>query len=601
MATAFNTTITLYQNVPLDSTYHNVLRPMRESETDAELAYYIHTPIGGLTGYSYQRLNRNYMRIQGKTDDYRNCNYMSFVNNSHSSKKFYAFIDDVEYVNENTVELSYTIDVMTTYSNRLNVHPCFVEREHSITDKIGDNLVPENVNTGDLLRKWNGDVLFNRFLAVLITNEPLPDRFPCYNRPNLYWKLKMDYTPDAGGLAWNGAPANMFVYAGFLVNDQDDSFFGNPDSRDYYYLQDFRPWDKESGLPTYPSNLNMTLDAVLWAIGKGEISGISASNIIGCYIYPADIGKRDNVQSALTYGYGGFCGLKQTIQVNRPTVFNSGTSADNYTPKNNKLFTYPFCYLSLSNHNGKVATYKFENWWTPFYAFGWVGLITPPAYVLLYPQNYLGSQDNMELGVGLSGLPTPAYKSDQYATWLQSNSESFNWSNIAAVLGGIGGIAGGVATANPIAITAGATSLFQSVGSALATTADIQNTPPQMFGQVDSSNLWTTIAQYGFTFYTHMLRPENAKIIDDYFSMFGYATNRLKTPNIFAESADKLRPHWNYVKTAGADFVALESSGSVSQKINDILDNGVTFWNHLREIGNYDLDNSPQEGTTSDS
>ncbi len=597
MATTFNTLIQLYQNVPLDTSYHNTLRPYRTAEIDSELDYYKMTT-AALTGYSYQRVNREYIRVEGKADSYRSCNYMSFVNQSHSDKKYYAFVDSVEYVNENTFEISYTIDVMTTYANRLNFHDCFVEREHSLTDAPGDNLVPENVNTGELLRRYNTDVIFKNFLAVLITNEPLPDRINAYNRSDLYWKLSYNYTPDAGGFRWNGAPGNMFVYAGFIINDDDSSIFGNPATTNYYFLQDFRPWNRSDNTPVYPSNLNMTLDALLWAIGKGEISGFTTDNIIGCYIYPASFGTKDNVQRAITYGFYGFTGKSTTITVNRPTSFNSGTTADDYVPKNNKLFTYPYCYLAVSNHNGKVANYRWENWYTPVKSFSWVGMMTPPAYVLLYPTDYMGANDNYELGIGLSGLPTPVYKSDQYAQWLQANSESFNWSNIAAVIGGIGSIAGGVASANPIAVTAGAGSLFNTIASSMARVGDMQNTPPQVYGQVDGVNLWVSIRQYGFTIYNQMVRPEIARNIDNYFTMFGYAVKEIKTPNIFAQSTEALRPHWNYLKTAGADFTALDASADVSRKINDILDNGVTFWNHLREIDNYGLDNSPVGVTT---
>ena len=44
-----------------------------------------------------------------------NCNYLAFQNASFGGKWFYAFIDSVEYVNNVTSEVTYTIDVMQTW------------------------------------------------------------------------------------------------------------------------------------------------------------------------------------------------------------------------------------------------------------------------------------------------------------------------------------------------------------------------------------------------------------------------------------------------------------------------------------------------------
>ena len=33
---------------------------------------------------------------------------------------------------------------------------------------------------------------------------------------------------------------------------------------------------------------------------------------------------------------------------------------DGYVPKNNKLFTYPYCFLYVTNLMGNSATYKYE-------------------------------------------------------------------------------------------------------------------------------------------------------------------------------------------------------------------------------------------------
>ena len=83
------------------------------------------------------------------------------------------------------------------------------------------------------------------------------------------------------------------------------------------------------------------------------------------------------------------------------------------------------------------------------------------------------------------------------------------------------------------------------------------------------------------------IRAEFARIIDDYFNMFGYATNRVKTPNITG------RPHWNYVKTKGVVLDVANAPQPYIQKITDCFNKGITFWHNPSEVGNYALDNRP--------
>ena len=80
------------------------------------------------------------------------------------------------------------------------------------------------------------------------------------------------------------------------------------------------------------------------------------------------------------------------------------------------------------------------------------------------------------------------------------------------------------------------------------------------------------------------ITAQMARCIDDYFTAFGYATNRLKVPNINSRSS------WNFVKTNGATF-----SGTIMlddmRKLQAIFDRGVTIW-HTNDVGNYSLENN---------
>ena len=81
------------------------------------------------------------------------------------------------------------------------------------------------------------------------------------------------------------------------------------------------------------------------------------------------------------------------------------------------------------------------------------------------------------------------------------------------------------------------------------------------------------------------VQPEIAKTIDDFFTEYGYATKRVKKPNI------NVRPHWTYTKTIGCNLKGNAPADDL-KAIKDIFDNGITFWKNGDEIGNYSLDNS---------
>ena len=81
------------------------------------------------------------------------------------------------------------------------------------------------------------------------------------------------------------------------------------------------------------------------------------------------------------------------------------------------------------------------------------------------------------------------------------------------------------------------------------------------------------------------ITEEYAKIIDKYFSMYGYKVNDVKTPNITG------RTNWNYVKTIGCNIVGDVPQDDM-QKIKDIFNNGVTLWHNPNTFLDYSQSNN---------
>lgn len=139
--------IVLYENVPFDNTYTDTLYSENVQEQINWFNQYAHHTFNAL---SYQRHTRNTCRVQATADDLYNVNYMIFSNPAYGTKRFFAFVTAVEYINNITTEITYEIDVMQTYFHDYTLEPCFVEREHTSDDTIGHNIATEPVDLGPI-------------------------------------------------------------------------------------------------------------------------------------------------------------------------------------------------------------------------------------------------------------------------------------------------------------------------------------------------------------------------------------------------------------------------------------------------------------------
>lgn len=164
-----NSTIKILHNVPLDNTYEHTIYFANAS---AQNSYF-----SGLAKYTfeaqtYQRVKRGYIRIAKNAESLYDCNYLMFQNSAFGTKWFYAFIKSVEYINNGVSEIEFEIDVMQTWFFDYSLKECFVEREHSATDEIGENLVPETINVGEYVygNRTTSDLTLN--YVVQTTCDP---------------------------------------------------------------------------------------------------------------------------------------------------------------------------------------------------------------------------------------------------------------------------------------------------------------------------------------------------------------------------------------------------------------------------------------------
>ena len=582
MATEPNTTITLYRGVPFDSEYKDTLY---FADNASQASYFAGLYSLSFTEQSYQRINKNTLRIQASAESVADMNYLSITNINHGNRTYYGFITGMPtYINENTCEITYEIDVIQSYlfhydagRSLIEIEHSFVEREHSRTDDIGDNLIEENIELGE-------------YVSTLL-GQPMALDYPEITQPmleavDIVVALPYEWYP-------NGVPSDT-------------------------------PSDQEAGS-------NVRGHKIFRVFGGGFYNGLysamkfysySAANQLEMQELAellkdiASAGLADSISAvfyAPTAFYNNYSADTRNSPITRRFRFaDNHTSIDGYTPKNKKLFTYPYRMIYVDNTNGKGATYKYE-YFTK--GTGYVGPIfnmtcayAVDSEVVIYPKNYKGVENNIQEKFTLSGYPLCPYSIDTYKNWLANNRYSIGASLMSAGLNFAGGAIGAdlalnqakknITPTNPntfgiqSAQLAAGVLAYNAVSNITKTVAQIKDKsvdPVQAKGSVAMSTMLAD-QKFDFFFYDKHIRAEYAEIIDNYFTMFGYACHKVKIPDLFA--GRNTRPVFYYVKTQNSNVKGFANT-EVINAISTILDNGITFWFNPAKFGNYSWDNAP--------
>lgn len=287
-------------------------------------------------------------------------------------------------------------------------------------------------------------------------------------------------------------------------------------------------------------------------------------------------------------------------------LVSTPTSLDGYTPKNQKLRTYPYIYLGFNPTNGSSKIFRYEDFENETPSFKIISEVNPNPTILFIPQNYRGaSGDSLSDITNLNGYPTLSSKNDFYNSWLAQNSEiislnmqqeQFNYEIGAyqTAINSMGNIISQASKGDLGAIVTGANLGFELAKLDKNHEFYIKNQMAQVEKQkllpdkVNMSSSNTTLIGYGlldkniFTRYT--IKKQFAERIDKFFDMYGYLTNTVKIPNL------NNRPNWNYIKTIGANIL-----GNIPQQdlqaLKNMFDNGITLWHNKDTFLDYSQNN----------
>ena len=337
------------------------------------------------------------------------------------------------------------------------------------------------------------------------------------------------------------------------------------------------------------SSLDLNMETANGVIRNGVYSGLSATSnnhinetpqdasVINDYLgFYIDAGKEDSIVSV--YQYPSFCdGATEKFPASETkTIQPALNNIDAYVPKNNKLFTFPFNFLAMSNNEGKDITFRYENFNVPsIIEFDIKGVFLTTPIIFAYPKNHRGINADVDSGISISNFPQCAWVGDAFKAWFAQSKGALALSAFA----GVSQIVGGLATKNPMSVGSGAMAIAGQLGSIY----DHTQVPSTAHGQTNHDSLNSAMRRFKFSFYKMSIKANQAKIIDDYFTRYGYKVNVLKKPNI------DTRPFWNYVQTIDANITGSIPFNDIV-KIKGIYEKGITFW-HTNDIGNYNNDN----------
>ena len=568
-----NTEVRIYSGVPLDRDYNHTVKQTSSSTQLTVFAPYLKYT---LTNLSYQRSGKNTIRVSKLADTLYDCNYMAFQNTAFGNKWFYAFIDRVEYINNNTSEITYTIDVMQTWYFDYDLGECYVESEHSETDGFGENLVKEDIECQELIPMDTRDFTYPDSINP---NSPMYTLVVFYVPNNTKGYItgetlvdgvtKFEVTPCKNGNQYNTGVILNGIYMGC-------KYYGIP-----LFL----------GQATV-DNTARKIDNLISTILGTDVGG----SIVNVVQVPFQLWM-DWTTS------GGTTATRDLYLLITDAFYNPDHTAL-YRPKNKKLFSYPYKNLIVSNNAGQTATYRWEYFsvggnQTKQATFQISGVPVMSPEIMCYPVSYRGLQLDYESGLVLTDFPQPPWSEDSFAKWWTQNGSAYITSLVSSAIKTATSIGVAVATKGTVGVTT-AVSGVTGIANSIAGLNSSKNTPDQISGQASVSSLRTVQNRVGFKFFDMGVPYDDAKVIDGYFTMFGYAVKQLKVPNIKKVGA-KLRPHWNYIKTLSCVIHSAAGKGLPTEDeeaIAKIYDKGITFWSSIGNIGDYSLDNSPQEVTT---
>ena len=391
-----NSTIHLLQNVPLTNAY---IHTTDYANATAQYTDFMNYRVATYDNYTYIR--NGMIKIEGTMAALYAVNYMMFKNTSYENKWFYAFVTDVSYINDNTVIISFEIDVMQTWQFDYSALPSYIEREIVAHDTLFANLTEEELECGE----------------YEVKEMVHPSYF------------------NAG---------NLCALVGVSRRIKDDSGDFTISANLLY------------GMPTYETYYMFTTPADLQRFYKYYVDNGNTDDILEMVLFPSGFVNASDFNTDSQ----GFKYLKSTDGnghiLSVPYVYLSldkavkGTTAfQNYIPKNAKMYNSPYFKIVCTDLEGNSAEYSPEYFYTElntqapdanarntskmyFLMSMPINSIPQPCVIPQFykSHDFVYNKSYIFIGAGFGQMPLVT---DSYAAWYAMNSAQLqNQYNILA-------------------------------------------------------------------------------------------------------------------------------------------------------------------------
>lgn len=590
-------------NTKLDYKYNNTLSFKNEQEQRTYF-YTCRVPDIDNEFTNIQPVRNNTVKILVNYDKLYRVNYVMYKNANFEDKWFYAFVVGRKYVNANITELTLEIDAFQTYMFDYKMKPSYIIRQTVDNDPLGyDSKTGESVNRNqDNLQLGDYVTCDRHALAKNQLNDEMKPVIWAGDYPSTIGDFAYVVAGNFSGRAYNGLYCIIPKY-GEGVTTTDSELLTN-------LLNVFAEEQKVDSIV----NIQLLMQSQIDIIKQGN-------NNIG-----------DNMPD-----------LGDITLDNLASVKNAGNVFDGYKPKNNKLYSYPYIYFEIDNMQGQRQAYNFEDFYDiSDIQFSLKADVTNNPSIAMIPIDYRRTDsdnkfnlgfENWDYGISINNFPTCSYVTDYYKAWLaqqggieylqgtynrQQNylQESTTLNNKQAFWGGVGSVANSVTQGIVGAVTspsvigslgAGVGALTSAVSSGMETYYDIKLNNLQESNQyeqneadynkmltvaqrqgdvpnVGNSNLKATNDVFTFFYQIKSIRYQYAKMIDDYFSKYGYPIKELK------EVKTNNRKNWDFIKVNDLNIYG-DLPEEEKATIKSIYQSGVTIWHNPSTMLDYSQDN----------
>lgn len=550
-----NTSLEFFKNTGLSPNYENALYFSSSGERDNYFSALYSITVPNCT---YQRENLGFCRVQLPVAQLYQCDYMRFKNWNFENKWYYAFIINVNYINNETTEVQYVIDYLMTWMGDFGFNQCYIERQHVKNDSIGANICEEGLPVGNY----------------------------CTELQTSVWTFAPENAIARIAVA-NGRGTNDMghIYSGSSIEDCDSQEELNRYVRAHI---DDNTSDSIVSIILIPNNISGPRPVTITnnSIPKpyDNIMGYKPrNNKLFCYPYKyCIIDNREGSTIDLMYEYMGTTpdatssgNMSFTILAQGyPSSCEVALFPNNYKGSTGSEYRitmthFPVCSFSVNSYEAylaqKNAYYKQD-----------MALTIANAGLNAYASTMHGAIGGYSGGIQ-SGLSNQA---KQASTGLQKGVTQTSLGQYSSTMGAIGAMQG---FSN--AMVDASTSILGEVTNNMIINAVRPESPSTQKGS-ESSDLWYSTGGKSFNLYEKCITKNYAMMLDSYFDMFGYAIKQHGTPNMNA------RENWTYIKTIGCNIKGAIPAYD-AKIIEKLFDKGIRFWKSLENIGNYSLSNNP--------